>query len=280
MDKRRAPNPIGVFDEKTCFQASYITEDGNVCTNLFCEMYPLLTIPSVGVYGSEYEPCQPLVFLELLNTPAFCKEVLMRFCNIPPGFSNFIFGDTVNECKSGVIIHSFPTLGPCQHFTCESTRCVSVMHHQWAFNGENIFTFTGQAKVFTGLYNPRGIHKIHNDIKDVEERGIPKGFLGVRTVIIHDASFSPCNCQFYLDEDSPSGSSFFTVSWCPEKKKLAVMFHVIPSSPDMESRLREELSASPLDMAVGELLKVLNKVFGNDCHSNVISSLVMAQFQN
>lgn len=278
MDTKRSANPIGVFDEKTCFQASCITKDGTISTTLFCELYPFLTLPSVGVYGYEYEPCQPVVFLELPNTPSFCKTVMERFCDIPAGFADFIFrGDNVRECKSGVIVHSFPVLGPCQHFTCESTRCVSVMHHAWAFEGENIFTFAGHIKVFTGIYKPQGIHKIHGDIKDVEERGMPLGFMGVRTIIIHDSSFSPCNCQFYLDENAKNGSSFFTVSWSPEKKKLAVMFHIIPDTPEKEFRLREELSASPMDMPVSGLLKVLDRVFESNYYSDVISKMVASK---
>lgn len=275
MNRKRSQDPIGVFDNKTCFQTSYITEDGSISTSLFCELYPFLTVPSVGVYGSEYEPCQPIVFLELPNTPTFCKNMMKHFCEIPAGFTDFIFNDNdLIEFKSGVIVHSFPVLGPCQHFVCESTRCVSVMHHPWAFEGVDIFTFAGHTKIFTGIYKPQGIRKIHDDVKDVDERGMPLGFLGVRTVIIHDGSFSPCNCQFYLDENSPNGSSFFTVSWCPEKKKIAVMFHVLPGSPEKEFRLREELNVSPMDMSVGGLLKIIDKTFESNYYSGVIASII------
>lgn len=278
MERKRAPNPIGVFEKETCFQASYVTPSGDVATKLFCEAYPLLTVPSVGVYGSEYEPCQPIVFLELRSTAAFCKHIMDHFCGVPAGFSSYIFtSSTELECKAGVLVHSFPALGPCQHFSCESMRCVSVMHHPWAFEGEDAFTFTGVTKVFVGIYGAHGVSKVHNDIKDVEDRGMPFGFMGVRSVIIHDASFSPCNCQFYLDESVSHGCSFFTVSWCPEKNRLAVMLHIVPGSPDQEQNLRDELRKSPLDMCVGDLLGTMDSAFKTNRYSELISKMVLIQ---
>jgi len=118
-----------------------------------------------------------------------------------------------------------------------------------------------------------------------QDGGIPSGkFYGptARAVTLHGCAFSPCNCQVTFNPDAEQPGcpqpyySFVSLSICHERRKFALVLHIMPATTELSNKLRD------VDLPAVETVGSLLDVLARDLHhsaADLVERAILASVQ-